>query len=356
MAKETWIKRTLRRLGRNGPRAAGGRGEPVPEGPACPLPTSSAPAVVPTGDDRDAQALAVARLLAGGLAFDRKYFRLWEQHGFHITPNHFYQPIPDVGRLPARLWDEPANLPGIDLNEAGQLDLLDNVCGRYRAEYDRFPAKPTGVAHEYHFDQQMFRSVDAEILYCILRAFKPQRVVEIGSGFSTLVAAAACRQNLAEGHRTDLTCIEPYPNETLRRGFPGLGKLIVSNLEDVGREPFAALGANDVLFIDSSHVLRIGNDVQREYLDILPRLGRGVFVHVHDIFLPFEYPREWVTEEYRFWSEQYLLQAFLTYNSAFRVVWAGSFMHHKHPGRLRAAFRSYHPDEVLPGSFWMQRA
>jgi hypothetical protein len=311
----------------------------------------------PTSLELSGEALArqLAEQLACGPAFDRRYFRLWERYGFHITRNHFYEPIPDVSQLKDTLWDRPADLAGIEMNDDGQLALLEQVCARYKSEYDGFPDQPTSTPYEYHFNQPMFRSVDAEVLYCIIRHFKPGRIVEIGSGFSTLVAAAACRKNREEGRATELTCVEPYPNEVLQRGVPGLGKLLVTKLEEVDAILFTSLTANDILFIDSSHVLRIGNDVYYEYLHILPRVAPGVFVHVHDIFLPFEYPRAWVMDEYRFWTEQYLLQAFLMYNSAFKVVWGGSYMQHKHRDKLRSAFRSYDPDTVWPGSFWMQR-
>jgi hypothetical protein len=314
--------------------------------------TESSPRAAPSQDDI---ARAIAQQLAQGLAFDTKYFRLWEEHGFHITPNHFYQPIPDTSQLQSTLWDQPADLVGVEMNEPGQLEFLAHVCPQYRAEYERFPTTATGKPYDYYLDQLMFRSVDAEVLYCIIRHFKPSRIIEIGSGFSTLVAAAACRTNEEENHHTELLCIEPHPNETLTQGFPGLGELVVMKLEEVDRDVFTSLTANDILFIDSSHVLRIGNDVYYEYLHILPRVASGVFVHVHDIFLPFEYPRQWIVEEHRFWTEQYLLQAFLTFNRAFKVIWGGSYMHHNHPDRLRQTFQSYDPAHVLPGSFWMQR-
>jgi len=117
---------------------------------------------------------------------------------------------------------------------------------------------------------------------------------------------------------------------------------------------FGKLKENDILFIDSSHVLKIGSDVQYEYLDILPRLSKGVIVHVHDIFLPAEYPKEWVLKDYIFWTEQYLLQAFLAFNDSFEVLWAGHYMHLKYPNKLEDAF-SYKRDERLPGSFWMRK-
>jgi predicted O-methyltransferase YrrM len=300
----------------------------------------------------------LAEELAKGPAFDRGCFTLWQEHGFHITPNHYYQPIPDTSKLNANLWSRPSELPGVDMNVGAQIALLETVSERYCTEYDRFPAQATEVPFEFHFDQMMFRMVDAEILYCFVRHYRPSRIIEIGSGFSTLVAASACRKNLDEGHKTHLTCIEPHPTQLLRAGVPGLDRLIERPLEEVlenERSIFSKLGENDILFIDSSHVLRIGNDVHCEYLDLLPRVNPGVLIHVHDIFLPLEYPRQWVMEEFRFWTEQYLLQAFLTFNSAFSVIWAGCYMHLMHGDKLRKAFRTYDPATVLPGSFWMQR-
>jgi len=152
----------------------------------------------------------------------------------------------------------------------------------------------------------------------------------------------------------ELIAIEPYPNEVLRRGFPGLSRLIPRKVEEVDLSQFDELKQNDILFIDSSHVLRIGNDVQYEYLEVLPRINKGIIIHIHDIFLPMEYPKNWVLKMHRFWSEQYLLQAFLAFNSAFEILWAGSYMHLRHPDQLEKAFSSYNRDAVwatnVPGA------
>ena len=305
--------------------------------------------------DSEAAADALAKQLARGPAFDRRFFQIWERNGFHITANHFYEPVPDVSKLDDSLWQRAVDLVGVDMNESGQLALLDTVAARYKAEYDQFPLRATADPTQYHFDQPMFRSVDAEMLYSMIRHSRPRRMVEIGSGYSTLLAAAACRRNREEGHPTELTCIEPHPTEVLHHGLDGVTRLVARPLQEIDDTAFGSLGANDILFIDSSHVLRIGNDVHREYLSILPKLASGVLVHVHDIFLPDEYPRAWVKEEFRFWTEQYLLHAFLMFNDAFKVRWAGNYMHQRHPDKLRHAFRSYDPSEVLPGSFWIQR-
>ena len=283
-------------------------------------------------------------------------FPLWERLGLHVRPVHFYEPVPDTRRLGPEIWARRTEMVGIDLKPKQQLDLLRELAHRYRSEYDAFPRLATGRPLEYHVDNRSFESVDGEILYAMIRRLKPERMIEIGSGFSTLVAAQALLRNEADGASPcDYVVCDPYAGEKIRRGVPGVTRLIHAPVQEVPIAAFEALGENDILFIDSSHVLRIGSDVQYEYLEILPRLHPGVHVHIHDIFLPAEYPEAWVRREHRFWTEQYLLQAFLCYNRAFEVVWAGSYMHLKHPDELRAAFASYGPGRH-PGSFWIRRA
>lgn len=228
---------------------------------------------------------------------------------------------------------------------------------KFKNEYGQFPRNQTGVPYEYYLDNGAFESVDGEILYCIIRRFKPRRIYEIGSGYSTYLSAQAVQQNAREdsGYQCELVAIEPYPNEILKAGFPGLTKLISKEVQDVHLSEFEKLTENDILFIDSSHVLRIGNDVQYEYLDILPRLDKGVIVHAHDIFLPAEYPKQWILRDRRFWTEQYLLQAFLAFNDSFEVLWASSYMHLNYPDKLEEAFSSYRKDQTWPGSFYIRK-
>ncbi|MGB8508947.1 MAG: class I SAM-dependent methyltransferase [Pyrinomonadaceae bacterium] len=286
----------------------------------------------------------------------RKTFSLWERLGVHVTPNHFYQPIPDTRSISEELWRKPSELPGVRMREDAQLDLLAQMSARFRDEYDAFAREKTSVPHQYHLENDQFNSVDAEMLHCMIRHFKPARVFEIGSGNSTYVAANAALMNHAQsGHACELVAFEPYPNEVLEAGFPGLTRLVRAKIQDVPLSEFELLGENDILFIDSSHVLKIGSDVQYEFLEVLPRLRPGVVVHVHDIFLPAEYPRKWVMEDRRFWTEQYLLQAFLAFNDSFEVLWGGSYMHLRHPDKLEAAFNSYDSRRNWPGSFWMRK-
>jgi predicted O-methyltransferase YrrM len=191
--------------------------------------------------------------------------------------------------------------------------------------------------------------VDALVAYCMVRHFQPRLIIEVGSGFSSLVLGDAVAKNTD----SSLICIEPFPREFLREGFPGLQSLIEQKVQDIDLDFFAQLESRDILFIDSSHTVKIGGDVNYLFLEVLPRLKPGVIVHVHDIFLPFEYRRDWVLDEFRFWTEQYLLQAFLTFNSEFEVLMANNYLNQYHEEALKAAF----PDLSSwgGGSFWMRR-
>jgi Methyltransferase domain len=279
----------------------------------------------------------------------QEVFPIWERHGFHVTPVHFYQPIPDTQCLPETLWKQPSDLVGINMNDAMQLDLLRKHFPKFRDEYERFPIKPTGDPSQFYLDNHLFDGADALVAYCMVRQFQPELIVEVGSGYSSLILGEAAAQSDSPA----LTCIEPFPREFLREGFPGLRSLIEKQVQDIDLEFFSQLGSGDVLFIDSSHTVKIGGDVNYLFLEVLPRLKPGVIVHVHDIFFPFDYRRDWVMEEFRFWTEQYLLQAFLTFNSEFEVLMSNSYLSHYHERELKAAF------PTLPscggGSFWMRR-
>lgn len=276
-------------------------------------------------------------------------FRLWEKHGFHVTPVHFYQPIPDTQLLSETLWSHPSKLAGIDMNDAMQLDLLRNHFPKFRQEYERFPANPTEGQTQFYLGNGPFDHADALGAYCMVRHFQPRLIIEVGSGFSSLLLGQAAAKNKS----SQLICIEPFPLEFLRNGFPGLQSLIDKEVQDIDLEFFSQLESGDILFIDSSHTVKIGGDVNYLFLEVLPRLKPGVIVHVHDIFLPFEYRRDWVLDEFRFWAEQYLLQAFLTFNSEFEVLLANSYLHHHHRSDLKMAYPSL--TSWGGGSFWMRR-
>jgi hypothetical protein len=279
-----------------------------------------------------------------------------QKMGMHVVPNHFYEPVPDARSISEGFWTTPSSLVGIDLRESGQLTLLEHFCDKYRPEFEQLENPTPTSTNGFSLANRSFGSVDGEILYCMVRHFRPNTIIEIGSGNSTRVSSMAIFKNGQEtGAQGKLIAIEPYPNAAIEKGFPGLTRLIKTPVQSVPLEQFEVLGENDILFVDSSHVLKEASDVQFEYLEIVPRLKNGVIVHFHDIFLPFPYPRSWVVDELRFWNEQYLLQALLAFNSSFEVIWAGNYMSHKHPDVLRRAFSSYKPNETAPGSFWIRK-
>jgi len=278
-------------------------------------------------------------------------FRIWDL--FKVMPirYHYYQPVYNVAGLPASTWSEKDPLYGVDLNVEGQLKLLQDI--HYNSELERVPIgrpdRPLGFFH----NNPTFGPGDAEILYSMIRHFRPKRVIEVGSGFSTRMAKHALDRNREEGSASKHVCIEPYEMPWLES--LGVDQVIRSKVEDLDLTLFRELKENDILFIDSSHVLRTRGDVYHIYLHILPNLSKGVLVHVHDVFLPSEYPKEWILSERRFWNEQYLLQAFLAFNSEFEVVLAIHYLSTHHPEELSAKCPVYSKFRFGHGSFWMRR-
>ena len=292
----------------------------------------------------------------------RRHFNDWQRSGFNLAPNHHYSPIPDVSSLPERFLAGTTEMIGIDVRESEQLALLD-VCAAYRDEYSRFPDGKGNQRYDFHFHNGTFERVDAEVLHTMVRHHRPRHVIAVGAGgsaetgaeSSTLLIAAACQLNRERnGSNCDFVAIDPLPSALFQSPIPGLTRVVRQPLREIGLDFFSVLEENDILFIDSSHVLKIGSDVHYEYLEILPRLQPGVIVHIHDIFFPAGYPKEWIHQEHVFWNEQYLLQAFLSFNDSFEIVWAASFMHRNHPEELAQYFPGYSPTDCLPGSFWMR--
>jgi len=288
----------------------------------------------------------------------RSTFGFWQSLGVHITPVHFYEPIPDTRELSQRkiLWEKDSELIGVDMNVDHQLMLVRKVFPPFGEEY-AFPREQPHVPFDYYLGNQTFGPVDAEVAHSMVRHFLPKKIIEIGSGQSTYLLARACRLNKEKsGVETSLFAIDPYPEDTVFKGFPGLSGYRREKVENIELDFFFQLDAGDILFIDSSHVVRTGGDVNYLFLEVLPRLNPGVIVHVHDIYLPSEYPPVWVFESHHFFSEQYLLQAFLTYNYGYEVLWCGSYMHLHYSQELKAAFPSYDNRQPFrPISFWMRK-
>ena len=293
--------------------------------------------------------------------------------GVSVTPSHFYFPVPNIKSLERKDWSAPRRCGAFDYRLEEQTDRLYNEILPFAGEWG-FAEEGASDQHQFHVNNGFFERVDAEVAHSFVRQRKPRRVIEIGSGHSTLVLAGAMQRNAAEGAAGEFTSIEPHPRSFLKDGLPGLTHLLEARVQDVPLEAFRQLEADDVLFIDSSHVVAMDSDVLYELLRILPSLAPGVLVHFHDIFAPLDYPEKFVKRNLCFWGEQYMLEAFLSFNTAFKVVWAGSAMQQWRADLLREAFpkwegsfkrmpaplRMFAPtldgNNVWPCSFWVERA
>jgi len=299
-------------------------------------------------------AWALSRWPSAGEDRARRHFT---RNGFHLLRRHYYLPIPDEEDLAPPFFDRLSEMPGVEMNEPAFLRLLEEIVPGYLEEFrDRVPLHDAGSG--FHLLNGTYMAVDAQVYWALIRHGKPRRIVEIGGGNSSLLAGMACEANRREGRPAELIVVEPYPGEALVRGFPGLSRLVRSKVQEADPALFSSLEAGDILFLDSSHVLRAGGDVQAEYLEILPRLAPGVLVHVHDISLPKPYPRVYF-ETGMYWNEQYLLQAFLVFNSRFEILWPGNWMMVRHPERVCAVFPEFHEMRTLypqsePTGFWMR--
>ena len=276
--------------------------------------------------------------------------RIFSTVGVFPIIDHYYEPMFKPSLLTKSLRED-RHLPGVNLNVQEQLDILQRF--DFNDELKRFPIhKREEVGFYYH--NGFFESGDAEYLYNMVRLYKPSRVLEVGSGFSTLIVQEAIKKNLEiePDQNCEHVCIEPYENEWL----DNLGLTVIRQpVQNVSTNLFRRLGENDILFIDSSHVIRPQGDVLFEYLEIFALLNPGVLVHVHDIFTPKDYPDEWVLNAVRLWNEQYLLEAFLTFNNRFKVIGALNFLAHNYPTHLSAKCPIYEMESSHrePGSFWM---
>jgi Methyltransferase domain len=291
--------------------------------------------------------------------------------GVSVTPSHFYFPVPSLKSFRGKDWSACRLCAALDLRLPDHIQRLRTDLLPFAGEWT-FPETPTGQRHRFHFNNGYFERVDAEVAYSFVRRHTPKRIIEIGSGNTTLVLAAALAKNAAAGFPGELISIEPYPAPFLKE-VRCLAQLIEKPVQQVPLNLFRTLQADDILFIDSSHVVSMDSDVLYECLRILPELAPGVLVHFHDVFTPLDYPEKFVKTNLCFWGEQYLLEAFLSFNSVFKVVWSGSAMQQFHPDVLRQTFPAWEGSfsrmpahlkvftptldgkNVWPCSFWITR-
>lgn len=270
--------------------------------------------------------------------------------GVYPLRNHYYDPLFDFRRIQPGAVRE---LPGLDLNTEGQLKLLREF--HFNDELLALPMDQRRE-HEFYYGNGWFGSGDAEMLYNMVRRFRPARVIEVGCGYTTLLFEEALRRNAKDdpAYRYEHWCVEPYENPWLERLNV---TLIRAKIEDVTAGRLPALARNDILFVDTSHIIRAGGDVLHEVQQLIPSVAPGVIVHFHDIFTPREYPMRVWTDGYLFFGEQYLLESFLTMNPQYRVLAAVNQLAHDHTDALAAACPIFSRERAWrePGSFWFTR-
>jgi hypothetical protein len=271
--------------------------------------------------------------------------RAAERAGFQLVLKTYYSPIPDLATLPAGIWDEADPMRGIEFDLDAQLARLDAL----RALIAEF-----ADAHRaYERANASYPPPDARLLYAMVRDLEPATIVELGSGQTSRVIASACVANAADGVESRFHAFDPFPIGVDER-LPGISSLQRTPAQDVPEEVFSALRAGDILFVDTTHTVKIGSDVNRIILRILPLLAEGVVVHFHDICLPYEYSR-YLFEDYAlYWGEQYLLQAFLAMNPSFEVMFATDALCRDRRAAVEQIGLAAGPSES-GSSFWIRR-
>lgn len=304
--------------------------------------------------------MALLRRIAGlpglrDLAEARRLARARRASGFvmEARPGHFSSPIPALAEVRARedqIFAVPSSLPGIDLRPEEQLRLVAELATCY-------PDQPFAAERQpglrYFFDNDLFSYGDALVLHAMLRTLRPRRLVEVGSGYSSAVILDTAERFL--GDSLSCTFVDPYParlRELLRGEDSARHSIVTEPVQSVDLAVFDQLGDGDILFVDSTHVAKVGSDVNRLVFDVLPRLATGVVVHFHDIFYPFEYPKEWVYKG-RAWNECYVLRSFLSFNDAFEIMLFNSYLAHFHADEVTAAMPLW--GKKPGGSLWLRR-
>jgi hypothetical protein len=247
-------------------------------------------------------------------------------------PGHYYSPLPslqDVRNHEDRIFSTPDSLPGIDLNRDEQLRLFDDL----KEYYHEVPFTEHRGEHLYYYDNGFYSYSDAIVLFCMMRHLRPQRIIEVGSGFSS--RAMIDTNKLFFRGMIRHTIIDPYPDKSAGMDSANV-TLLQERLQDADTALFSELGPNDILFVDSTHVAKIDSDVNALFFRILPALQPGVCIHFHDIMYPFEYPREWVYGGIA-WNEAYFLRAFLQNNDHFRIIFFSTFLEHFYEEKFRSS-------------------
>ena len=273
-------------------------------------------------------------------------FLFFDRLGLHVLPKHFYTPVADYDWLRKNrdAWEPAWDMRGVHWNLDEQLSWVKDVCSDYVAEvaglefYKSLEAEGLGLG---------YGPIESQVLHAFIRKFTPRRIVEVGSGVSTGCALHAVWRNEAEEKGpSEIVCIEPFP----KRQFANVREVthVQSFVQTVDRRVFDQLGPGDLLFIDSSHAVKTGSDVTMLFLEVLPKLRSGVYVHIHDIFFPYLYAPN-VLKSVFGWQETTLLAALLSGNSRLRVRASLSGLHYGRQRELMALLPDYRPQTLQSG-------
>lgn len=269
----------------------------------------------------------------------RKVFKLFERiFRLHITPVHFYSPIPTTYELDQSVFEKIYDFTGIDWNLNEQFEYLQEIFPNYYDEYT--PSTNCGLS-----------LVDAFVLYTMIREKKPKVMIEVGAGDTTKISLKALQMNKNEGHQYKFCSIEPYPREELRQINDENFELIDRKLQEIEID---LLSSADLLFIDSTHVSKINSDVNYEILEIIPKLKIGSLIHWHDIVIPTNYWKDWIDHGNKFWNESYMVHSFMLFNSSFKTIWAARYMQLNYFEEMKKLFLYLNNDHRLM-SFWIER-
>jgi len=270
-------------------------------------------------------------------------------------PGHFYSPFPLIEEIKLKeqaIFDSfPRTISGIDLNESEQLALLE----KFKKYYQELPFsvnKKEGLRYFFEGEVRDYGYSDAITLYCMIRYLQPKKIIEVGCGKSSCVILDT--NELFIDNSISCTFIEPYPQKffsLVKKTDLERIEVIPKKLQEVELSKFSTLSAGDILFIDSTHVSKINSDVNYVFFNILPHLQSGVYIHFHDIFYPFEYPKKWIYSGIA-WNEAYLLRAFLQYNNAFKISFFNSFLIKFYEQEIREAMPLF---LTKAGSIWIKK-
>ncbi len=275
-----------------------------------------------------------------------KAFLLLDRFGIHLLPKHFYSPVPDYRWLNENreAWTRPSSLTGLGWDLEAQLGWVRQTCHSYYPEVEGLEFFRRVTSGTWGLG---FGPIESQVLHCVIRSCRPRKIVEIGSGVSTMCMLNAARKNSEEGTAApEVFCIEPFPKPALRDS--GQVKLLREFCQNVPDSTFASLFAGDLLFVDCSHAVKVGSDVLRIYLEIIPKLQPGVLIHVHDIFLPYLYPRDALTKPFG-WQETSLLLALLINNPRLEVLACLSALHYSRSAELKEILGDYQPAANIDG-------